>query len=111
MGLHFVRCLRIVDHGYWPVPVVPDVEDHIPVHRIGILEHAANVLKIAPANHLDKGRPGFDFRSPHLGSFPSPAADAYAKRYALTKHTSQYVKVQAVQAKRACEGVAVFEKN
>jgi len=60
-GLPLVRCLSIVDHGYEPVPVVPDVKDHVAVHRIGILEHAANILKIAPANHLDNGGPGFDF--------------------------------------------------
>ncbi len=59
--LPFLRCLSIVDDGYKPVPVVPDVKDHVVVHRIGILEHAANIIKIVPANRLDNGGPGFDF--------------------------------------------------
>lgn len=61
LGLPFIRCLGIVDNGYKPVPVVPDVKDHVAVHGIGILEHAANIIKIVPANRLDNGGPDFDF--------------------------------------------------
>jgi hypothetical protein len=59
--LPFLRCLSIVDDGYKPVPVVPDVEDHEAFHRIGILEHSTVIIKIVPANRLDNGGPGFDF--------------------------------------------------
>jgi len=61
LGLHFIRCLSIVDDGYKPVPVVPNVEDHVAIDKIGILEHAANVVKIAPADRLDNGGPRHDF--------------------------------------------------
>ena len=52
-GLPFTRRLGIVDDGYQPVSVAPDVEDHVAIDKVGILEHAANFLKIAPADRLD----------------------------------------------------------
>ncbi len=61
LGLPFIRCLSIVDDGYKPVPVVPNVEDHVPIDKIGIPEHAANVIKIVPADRLDKCGPSLDF--------------------------------------------------
>ena len=61
LGLPFTGCLGVVNDGYKPVPVVPDVKDHLAVHRIGILEYAANIIEIVPANRLDNGDPGFDF--------------------------------------------------
>ena len=59
--LPFLRCLSIVDDGYKPVPVAPDVKDYVAVHGIGIFEHTANIIKIVPANRLDNCGPGFDF--------------------------------------------------
>jgi hypothetical protein len=50
-----------VDDGYKPVPVVPNVEDHVAIDKIGILEHAANVIKIMPPDRLDNGGPCHDF--------------------------------------------------
>ena len=60
-GLLFTRCLGIVNHGYKPVPVVPDVEDHIAVHRISVLEGGANFVNIVPPDCLDDNHPRFDF--------------------------------------------------
>lgn len=60
-GLPFLGCLSIVDDGYKSVPIVPNIKDHVAFYRIGILERSADLIKIAPANHLDKGGPGFDF--------------------------------------------------
>ena len=60
LGLRFIRCLSIVDDGYKPVPVVPNIEDHAAIDKIGILEHAANVIKIA-ADRLDNCGPSLDF--------------------------------------------------
>jgi hypothetical protein len=61
LGLSFLRCLSIMNDGYEPVPVVPDIKDHIAVHRIGILEYAANIIKSVPTNRLDNHDPSFDF--------------------------------------------------
>ena len=50
-----------MDDGYKPVPVVPNVEDHIAIDKIGVLEHAANLIKIVPTDRLDNGGPCLDF--------------------------------------------------
>ena len=60
-GLPFTRRFSIVDDGYKPVPVVPDIKDHVAIHKIGMLEHAAYFLKIVPTNCLDDADPRFDF--------------------------------------------------
>lgn len=60
-GLPFTRRFGIVDHGYKPVSVVPDVKDCIAIHEIGILECAANILKSVPVDRLDDVHPGCDF--------------------------------------------------
>jgi hypothetical protein len=36
LGLPFIRCLSIVDDGYKPVPVVPNVEDYVTIDKIRI---------------------------------------------------------------------------
>ena len=60
-GLHFFRRLCIVDNGDQPVTVPSDVKGHISIDVIGILKHAANFVKIVPANPLDNTHPRFDF--------------------------------------------------
>jgi len=60
-GLHFFLCLRVVDNGDQPVPVSSDVKDHVAIHGIGVLKHAANFVKIVPADPLDNTHPRFDF--------------------------------------------------
>ena len=62
-GLLFTRCLGIVNHGYKPVPVVPDVEDHVAVRRISVLERGANFVNIVPPDCLDDNHPRLDFVS------------------------------------------------
>jgi len=62
-GLLFTRCLGIVNHGYKPVPVVPDVEDHIAVRRISVLERGANFVKIVPPDCRNDNHPRLDFVS------------------------------------------------
>jgi len=61
LGLHFFRRLCIVDNGDKPITVPSDVKDHVAIHVIGILKHAANFLKIVPADPLDDTHPRFDF--------------------------------------------------
>ena len=61
LGLPHIRCLSIVEDGYEPVPVVPKVEDHVPIDKIGILEHAANVIKIMLGDRFDNCGPSLDF--------------------------------------------------
>ena len=60
-GLPFLHRLSIVDDGYKPVAVVPDIKDHVAVYKIGILERSADLIKTVPANRLDNGGPSFDF--------------------------------------------------
>jgi len=60
-GLHFFFHLCIVDNGDKPITVPSDVEDHVAIDAIGILKHAANFLKIVPADSLDDSYPRFDF--------------------------------------------------
>lgn len=67
-SLHFGRPLSIVDHGYKPVPVVPDIKDHVAIYGICILEYFASLLNIVPANRFDDGFPGSDFVS-RIGIF------------------------------------------
>ena len=57
LGLPFTQCFGIVDDCYKPVPVVSNVEDHVAIDKVGILEHAANFTKIVPWGHLDNGGP------------------------------------------------------
>lgn len=60
-GLHFFRRLCIVDNGDKPVTVPSDVKDHVTLDVIRILKHAANFVKIVPADPLDDTHPRFDF--------------------------------------------------
>ena len=61
LRLPLLHRLRIVDDGYKPVPLVPNIKDDVAFYRIGILERSADLIKIVPANHLDNSGPGFDF--------------------------------------------------
>ena len=56
-GLHFSCRLGIVNDGDKPVTVPSDVKDYVAIHVIGILEHAANFVKIVPADSLDDTHP------------------------------------------------------
>jgi hypothetical protein len=61
LRLPLLRRLRIVDDGYKPVPVVPNVKDDVAFYRIGIFERSADLIKFVPANRLDNGGPGCNF--------------------------------------------------
>jgi len=61
LRLPFVRRLRIVNDGYKPVPIVPNIKDDVAFYRIGIFERSANLSKIMPANRFDNGGPGCNF--------------------------------------------------
>ena len=56
-----LRCLCIVDDRDKPVPITPDIKDHIVVHIVSILERALYFRKIVPPDYFDDGRPRFDF--------------------------------------------------
>ena len=60
-GLPFLCRPSVVDDGYKPVPVVPNIKDYVAFYRISILEGSADLIKIVPANRLDNGGPGLDF--------------------------------------------------
>jgi hypothetical protein len=56
-----IQRLCVVDHGDQPVPILPDIKDHVAVYRIGILKNTANFPKITPTNRLYYAYPRFDF--------------------------------------------------
>jgi hypothetical protein len=60
-GLHFFRCLGIVDNSDKPIAVPSDVKDDVAIHVIGSLEHATHFRKIVPPDRLDDAHPRFDF--------------------------------------------------
>ena len=60
-GPLFRRRSCIVDDRGKPVPIVPDVEDHIATQIVSILERASYFRKIVPPDYSDDGRPRFDF--------------------------------------------------
>ncbi len=57
----FFRRLGIMDDGDEPVPIPSNIENHISVDIIGILEDLAYFREIVPANCLNDARPGFNF--------------------------------------------------
>ena len=61
LGLPIIRRLCIVDDGDKPVLILSDVKDHVIIHKIGILKHAANFRKIVPPDCLDDAHPRSDF--------------------------------------------------
>ena len=68
-GPLFRRRSCIVDDRDKPVPIVPDVKDHIAAHIVSILEGASYFRKIVPPDYFDDGRPRFDFVRCVLMSF------------------------------------------
>jgi len=62
-------CLCIVDDRDKPVPIVPDVKDHIVIHIVSIPERALYFRKIVPPDCFNDGRPRFDFVRCILMSF------------------------------------------
>ena len=60
-GPLFLRRLRVVDDRDKPVPIAPDVKNHIVIHIVSILEGALYFRKIVPPDYFDDGRPRFDF--------------------------------------------------
>jgi hypothetical protein len=51
----------VVDNRDEPIPVLAEVEDHIPVDKVGITDHIPNFGEILPAYHFNDRYPGFDF--------------------------------------------------
>ena len=59
-GPLFPHRFCIVDDRDKPVPIVPDVKDHIATHIVSILERASYFRKTVPPDYFDDGRPRFD---------------------------------------------------
>jgi hypothetical protein len=57
LGLHFARCLSVVDHRYEPVSVVPDIENHVAIYWVCVFEYATNFRAAVPVNRFDNGFP------------------------------------------------------
>jgi len=60
LGSLLVRCSRVMNDRDEPVMVLPNIENHVPLHIVGILERAANLQEIGPSNHFDDNHPCFD---------------------------------------------------
>ena len=55
-----VRCSCVVNDCDEPVTVLPNVENHVSLHIVGIFERAANLLEIVPSNPFDDNHPCSD---------------------------------------------------
>jgi len=60
VGSLLVRCSGVVNDRDDPVTVLPNVENHVSLHFVGILERAANLQEIVPSNPFDDHHPCFD---------------------------------------------------
>lgn len=60
LGSLLVRCSCVVNDRDESVTILPDVENHISLHIVGILEYAANLHEIVPAKPFDDNHPCFD---------------------------------------------------
>ena len=54
------RCCCVVNDRNEPVTVLPNVENHVSLHTVDVLEHAANFQEIVPSNPFDDNRPCSD---------------------------------------------------
>jgi len=61
LGPLVVRCSCVMNDCDEPITVLPNVENHVSLHIVGILERAANLREIVPSNSFDDYRPCFDF--------------------------------------------------
>ncbi len=60
LGSHLVGCSCVVNDCDEPVTVLPNAENHVSLHIVGILERAANLQEIVPSNPFDDIHPCFD---------------------------------------------------
>ncbi len=51
----------VVDNGNEPIPILPEVEDHVTVDIVSIPKHTANFGEILPSHCFNDCRPSFDF--------------------------------------------------
>ena len=60
LGSFLIRCFCVVNDCDEPVAVLPNIEDYVSLHIVGIFERAANLRKIVPSNLFDDSHPCFD---------------------------------------------------
>jgi hypothetical protein len=60
-GLLFVRGFCVVNDGDKSVSVLSDIEDHVAIYIIGILEQTANFWEIVPTDTFYDAYPRLDF--------------------------------------------------
>jgi len=86
--------LRVVDHGDETVAVATNIENHISINRIGILEYRTHLGKVPPPCRLSNCDPGFQLLCRILEGFGS--VTEMLARYEVHKYhdTSQIVKLQ-----------------
>src|SRR5271167_4393933 len=100
-GLHFFRCLCVVDDGDKPIPVPSDVKDHVAINVIRILKHAADFVKVTPPDSLDDTHPRFDFVC-RFGIACNRLAQMLSRNDDhFTENTSQYVKLSRLERRLA----------
>lgn len=49
-----------MDNGDEPIAISPNVEDHVPIHVVGILKHLSHFREAVPPNSFHNDRPGFN---------------------------------------------------
>jgi hypothetical protein len=88
-----MRCFRVVNHGDQPVPVLPNVKDHVTPNVIRIFKSATNFRKIVPANGFHNGCPRFDLVRRIWVILDRLTQMLQRDDVHETKRTSQYVKL------------------
>ncbi len=61
LGSSLLRRFRVVNDCDESVPILPDVEDHVSLHIVGVFERVANLRKIVPSSFFDYRYPRLDF--------------------------------------------------
>ena len=60
LGSLLARCSCVVNDCDEPVTVLPNVENYVSFHIVGIFKRAANLQEIVPSNSFDDYHPCFD---------------------------------------------------
>ena len=60
LGSLLVSCSCVVNDCDEPITVLPNVENHVSLHLVGILERGANLQEIVPSNPFDDNHPSHD---------------------------------------------------
>lgn len=95
LGPPFLGRFCVVNECDEPVPILPNVEDHVPLHIVGVFERATNLRKIVPSNFFDYSYPCLDLVCRIRIVLPSLVQMLSRYDVHILDATSQYVKLSS----------------